>query len=351
MIPVAPASDNRLPALITTLPPVHEVIVVVGPAEPVVRSLPRAARIVRQTRTGSGNALACGVAVATGDVIVTLPGDGTADPADLPRLVAALGADADVAETTRPAGWFDLVLLWLMRVLLGCRPAGMSTGYRAFRRRHSARLGLPRVSGIDPVRGDGADGEPLIVVRSRAAGLRVTEVPAGGRTPIRAWSRTVAGVRAVTGEWRAGRREVRTTTAESIVVLTGGPDRSIPPPVVTGSGSAGMPLNVPRGAETERRILQQAARNWPAPNPAAVTTRLDHLNSTGLTTRASGTGLPANAALSVLPEDGSPFRRRWRDNRGEPAGTRPRAQGRPDLRVINGEGGGSGGGRGHLRSV
>ncbi|WP_157752021.1 glycosyltransferase [Actinoplanes derwentensis] len=355
VIPVAPGPDEHLPVLVAALPPVHEVIVVVGPGEDVVRVLPRDARVIRQTRTGHGNALACGVAVATGEVIVTLPGDGSGDPADLSRLVEALRVDADVAEAIRPAGRLGLVLLWFMNVLLGCRPGGSTTGYRAFWRRHTGRIGLPRVAGIEPARGDGSDGEPLVAVRTRAAGLRVAEVPVSGRPR----TDLVAGWRAVTGEWWARRRDRRVPTAESFLVMTGGPVRPIPAPIVTGPGatvprgreqrfsdfrSSGAPINIPRGAAAERQIFEQALPRWPAPN-RATEARLAPLNSSGLNSRG---GLN-NSGIGISQPAGAVYnRRRWRDDHDV---TRPRTQGRPNLRVINGEGGDSGGGRGHLRSV
>ncbi|GAA1597392.1 glycosyltransferase [Actinoplanes couchii] len=350
VIPAAPAPDEHLPVLVAGLPPVHEVIVVVGPGEDVTRALPRPARVIRQTRTGHGNALACGAAVATGDVVVTLPGDGSGDPADLPRLVEALRTDADVAEATRPAGRFGLVLLWFMNVLLGCRPHGAATGYRAFWRRHTGRIGLPRVAGVDPVRGDGPDGEPLIAVRSRTAGLRVAEVPVDGR----ARTDLLSGVRAVAGEWRARRQDRRAATEESIVVLTGRSAGPIPAPIVTGPGAtgtrsldlrlgavrtAGAPINPPRAMAADRQYFEQALQRWPAPNRTA-TPRLEPLNGT----------MPA-VTPAIAPAGELMNRRRWRDNRGDQDRTRPRTQGRPNLRVINGEGGDPGGGRGNLRSV
>src|SRR5664279_1266616 len=58
-------------------------------------------RIVRQTRKGKGNALACGFAAVTGDVVVMLDADGSADPAEITRFVGSLVAGADFAKGTR----------------------------------------------------------------------------------------------------------------------------------------------------------------------------------------------------------------------------------------------------------
>ena len=46
--------------------------------------------MVRQTRRGKGNALACGFAAATGDIIAMVDADGSADPGEIPRFVEAL---------------------------------------------------------------------------------------------------------------------------------------------------------------------------------------------------------------------------------------------------------------------
>ena len=44
---------------------------------------------VRQTRKGKGNALACGLAAATGDIIVMIDADGSTDPAEIPGFCFA----------------------------------------------------------------------------------------------------------------------------------------------------------------------------------------------------------------------------------------------------------------------
>ncbi|GAA4928314.1 glycosyltransferase family 2 protein [Actinoplanes utahensis] len=315
------------------VPPAAEVIVVTGPGDEPGAALPPGARVVRQTRSGAGNALACGVAAATGDIIVTLPA--AHDPADVPRLVTALRRGADMAEAVPVKRYGDLILLWFMSVLLGCRPAHPGPGYRAFWRDEAARLGLPRVAGTEPAPGDGADGDTLITVRARTAGLTVAEVPVV--SPRRGGVPLLTGLGAVISEYRRRRRDGRPVPApESIVVMTGGP----------------LPDRHPAADHGPRR--------WPPVNePAAA--RLDLPNSSGLgypdrrqrerrgPDRRTDTGPDRRG--SGLQSGDHLNRRRWRDNRGMPDNGRPRTQGRPDLRVINGEGGGSGGSRGHLRPL
>ena len=94
-----------LPALAAVRPAFHEIIVVDGDsvdgtAETAHRVLP-GAKVISQTRTGKGNALACGFAAATGDLIVMFDADGSADPAEIPAFVAALVAGADFAKGSR----------------------------------------------------------------------------------------------------------------------------------------------------------------------------------------------------------------------------------------------------------
>ena len=66
-----------------------------------MRQLWPGVRVVMQTRSGKGNALACGFAVATGDVIAMTDADGSADPGEIPQFVRALAAGADFAKGTR----------------------------------------------------------------------------------------------------------------------------------------------------------------------------------------------------------------------------------------------------------
>ena len=74
-------------------------------------------RIVRQNRSGKGNALACGFAAATGDIIAMVDADGSADPAEIPQFVQALLDGADFAKGTRFAdGGGSCDITWLRRL-------------------------------------------------------------------------------------------------------------------------------------------------------------------------------------------------------------------------------------------
>jgi len=180
----------RLPAGI------HELILVDGHSVDgtvrVARQLRPDVRVVMQTRTGKGNALACGFAAATGDIIAMIDADGSADPREIPRFVQALAAGADFAKGTRFApggGSHDITRLrslgnralsGLVNVCYGTRYTDLCYGYNLFWRRITPVLGLDATTpanGGGPLWGDGFEVETLINVRAAAAGLAITEVP------------------------------------------------------------------------------------------------------------------------------------------------------------------------------
>jgi glycosyltransferase involved in cell wall biosynthesis len=145
--------------------------------------------VITQTRTGKGNALACGFAAATGDIIVMIDADGSTDPAEIPRFVEALTAGADFAKGSRfvpGAGSTDITplrklgnrLLGLaVNALYGTRYSDLCYGYNAFWARHAPVFGLQTDSpGQRPVWGDGFEIETVLNLRASAAGLKVTEV-------------------------------------------------------------------------------------------------------------------------------------------------------------------------------
>ncbi|MFC7278024.1 glycosyltransferase [Paractinoplanes rhizophilus] len=173
MIPVR--DPGALPLTLRGLPPVDEVIIVretpaavpAGPASASSRSASPAdvaatvraarpdARVLAAGRPGPGNALATGLAAASCDVVVTLNGDGSTDPAEIPRYVAALVAGADVAVGSRyreggrdlTGGrfrrWANVLLIWVVNTLFGVRRTDPGFGYAAFWRDALAHLDLP----------------------------------------------------------------------------------------------------------------------------------------------------------------------------------------------------------------
>ncbi len=104
---------RNLPHVLGLLPrDLHEVIVVDGRSVDDTIEVARALRpdvvVVRQNRIGKGNAMACGFAAVTGDVVVMLDADGSADPGEIERyvdaLVAAHAEDTALTDQFSPPG-------------------------------------------------------------------------------------------------------------------------------------------------------------------------------------------------------------------------------------------------------
>lgn len=245
--PAAPRVTVVIPALnearnlehvLPSLPPVHEVIVVDGRStDDTVRTVHRvlpSARVISQTRGGKGNALVCGFAAATGDVIVMFDADGSADPAEIPRFVAALGTGADVAkgsriccgggsaDLTRLRGLGNRVLTLLTNVLFRNRYTDLCYGYNAFWADVVPLLRLPDIEPGERQWGDGFEIETVINCRIAAAGLAVHEVPSfergrvHGLSNLNAWRDGRRVLRTIFTEWR-GRHAVRAAAAAARV--------------------------------------------------------------------------------------------------------------------------------------
>jgi glycosyltransferase involved in cell wall biosynthesis len=202
----------------------------------IARELRPDVRIVMQTRRGKGNALACGLAVATGDIAVTLDADGSADPAEIPQFVAALMEGADFAKGTRFApggGSTDItrfralgnrLLNRFVNACYGTSYTDLCYGFNAFWRRHLPVMGLdvkaaPGSPGGRLAWGDGFEVETLIHVRVAAAGLAVAEVPSfehrrvHGRSNLNAFSDGLRVLRTILTERRWARRQPELTAA------------------------------------------------------------------------------------------------------------------------------------------
>ena len=203
----------------------HEVILVDGHSvdgtPDVARRLRPDVRVVNQTRTGKGNALACGFAAATGDIIVMIDADGSTDPAEIPRFVEALTSGADFAKGSRfapGAGSSDITplrrlgnkLLGLaVNIIYGTRYSDLCYGYNAFWARHAPAFGLQAESpGQRKVWGDGFEIETVLNLRASAAGLAITEVPSfehariHGESNLRTLRDGQRVLRTILTEWR-----------------------------------------------------------------------------------------------------------------------------------------------------
>jgi glycosyltransferase involved in cell wall biosynthesis len=176
---------RNLPHVFERLPKnLHEVIVVDGHSTDgtpeLARELRRDVRIVEQTGRGKGDALSAGFHACTGEIIVMLDADGSTDPAEIPRFVAALregadfvkgsrfaqgGGSSDITAARRLGNW---ALNAVVNMIYGTSYTDLCYGYNAF----WARC-LPYMR----VDCNGFEVETLINVRIAKAGLVIHEVP------------------------------------------------------------------------------------------------------------------------------------------------------------------------------
>jgi len=137
-------------------------------------------RIVKQSGKGKGDAIRAGVAAATGDIIVMLDADGSADPNEIPRFVGALMSGCDFAKGSRflqGGGSHDITLLRragnyglsrLTNLLFRTRFSDLCYGYNAF---------WKHCLGYIEVDCDGFEVETLINLRIHKANLKIIEIP------------------------------------------------------------------------------------------------------------------------------------------------------------------------------
>src|SRR5262249_10997763 len=162
----------------------HEVILVDGNSEDGTIEAAEHAypgiRVLSQSGRGKGDAFRTGFAAVTGNLIVMLDADGSADPAEISSFVEALEAGADFAKGSRflPGGGSaditrlrslgNSVLSGTANLLHGTHFTDLCYGYNAF----WARC-LPFISLDVP----GFEVETLINLRIAGAGMKITEVP------------------------------------------------------------------------------------------------------------------------------------------------------------------------------
>lgn len=162
----------------------HEVILVDGNSKDDTVEQARRAypgiRVTTQSGRGKGDAFRTGFAAVTGNLVVMLDADGSADPAEIPRFVAALEAGADFAkgsrflegggsaDITKLRSFGNFCLSGTANLLHGTRFTDLCYGYNAFWVRC-----LPFISLDVP----GFEVETLINLRIAAAGMKITEVP------------------------------------------------------------------------------------------------------------------------------------------------------------------------------
>jgi glycosyltransferase involved in cell wall biosynthesis len=188
--------------------------------------------IIQQTRRGKGNALACGFAAATGDIIVMMDADGSTHPAEISRFVETLvRSGADFAKGSRfvPGGGSSDItslrrvgnscLSGLVNTLCRTHYTDLCYGFNAFWRRCLPALDLEHASSEvipdsdraerEPMQwGDGFEIETLITIRVARASLQVVEVPSfehgrlHGQSNLNAFSDGLRVLRTIFAEGR-----------------------------------------------------------------------------------------------------------------------------------------------------
>ncbi|WP_433826553.1 glycosyltransferase family 2 protein [Actinoplanes sp. CA-015351] len=235
---IVPALNEarNLPHVFARLPQVDEIVLVDGGSTDdtvaVARRLRADIRIVRQNRRGKGNALACGFAAATGDIIVMIDADGSTDPLEIPSFVETLRSGADFAKGSRfqpTGGSADITRLrragnkclsMLVNLLFGTRYSDLCYGYNAFWARHLDVFDLdstspPPNSTDGRLWGDGFEIETLLNLRAARAQLEIVEVPSfehsriHGVSNLNALTDGMRVLRTIAREWPRRRDAIR----------------------------------------------------------------------------------------------------------------------------------------------
>ncbi|MFJ2604950.1 glycosyltransferase family 2 protein [Streptomyces sp. NPDC091279] len=184
VIPAMNEAEN-LPYVFKTLPEwIHEVVLVDGKSTDdtveVARSLWPRVKVVEQSGRGKGDALIAGFEACSGDIIVMIDADGSADGNEIVSYVSALVSGADFAKGSRFAnggGTDDMTLVrklgnWALCTLVnrkfGARYTDLCYGYNAFWRHCLDTIDLDCT---------GFEVETLMNIRVVKAGLKVQEIP------------------------------------------------------------------------------------------------------------------------------------------------------------------------------
>ncbi|MDT0567481.1 glycosyltransferase family 2 protein [Streptomyces sp. DSM 3412] len=184
VIPAMNEAEN-LPYVFKTLPGwIHEVVLVDGNSTDdtvaVARELWPDVKVVPQQGKGKGDALITGFEACTGDIIVMVDADGSADGHEIVSYVSALVSGADFAKGSRFAnggGTDDMTLIrklgnWALCTTVnrkfGARYTDLCYGYNAFWRHCLDEIDLDCT---------GFEVETLMNIRVVKAGLKVQEIP------------------------------------------------------------------------------------------------------------------------------------------------------------------------------
>lgn len=168
---------EALPGVLAAIPPSYQALVVDNNSTDGTAEVARAhgARVVAESVPGYGSAVHAGVVASTTPIVSVIDADGSLNPADLPRLVAALdGAEMVIGRRRAVRG-----STWPWHARLG-------TAAVCFRLRQKYGLAVHDIAPMRVVRRDALlelgvtdrrSGYPLeLLVRAAAAGWRVVEL-------------------------------------------------------------------------------------------------------------------------------------------------------------------------------
>jgi glycosyltransferase involved in cell wall biosynthesis len=203
---VIPCRDEAgsLAALVRALPPdLHPLVVDNGSTDGTAEIAAQlGCTVVYQPVPGYGSAVHAGIEASDTEIVCTIDGDGSMDPADLPKLVAAVVAGADLAVgRRRPVG----LRTWPLHSRLG-------TEWIARRLRKRYRIPIHDIGPVRAVRRDDVLGLGItdrrfgypveLLARAGAAGWKITELDVAYR-PRSAGRSKVSG--SMKGTFRAAR--------------------------------------------------------------------------------------------------------------------------------------------------
>ncbi len=219
IVPARNEEENVLLVLPSIASYADEVLLVDGHSTDrtveLARSLEPKVRILHQQDSGKGNAIRLGLRSARGRFVCIVDADCSHDPAEIPRLVRALEAGADVVHGSRfveGGGSADNTFLrtvgnwgltFTMNLLCGTHFTDVVYGLFGFRQDVVPHLDL---------RADRWDIEVEILCRAEGLGLRVTELPSFERRRVHGESHFngfVVAVRNIVMMMRANPRYAR----------------------------------------------------------------------------------------------------------------------------------------------
>jgi glycosyltransferase involved in cell wall biosynthesis len=219
--------ESNVGHVLEALPPgINEIILVDGGSTDgtvgVAREVCPDITVIRQARKGKGNALVAGFHSASCERIVAIDADGSMDPSEILRFLAAMDRGAEYVRGSRflPGGGStditplrtagNLFLNGVANAFFRTRYTDLCYGFNAMTRSSVRALEFPDPfdARLGRVWGDGFEIETLMSIRAVKAGLNIIEVPSFEADRISGESNL--------NSFRDGSRCLRTLIAEKI---------------------------------------------------------------------------------------------------------------------------------------